>query len=816
MKPIEQEPSSQKSQPAESQKPTGWEAEWSAIRADPLARAVYDFHQSRIAALTALELGIQLEAGIIDYLGFSRLMEGARKAAEKEKLPLAGEAGRKTDARGFVNNFLKNEFSPGPKPERMGSEESARRSRIAVLKTTGVMLQCLEPDHEIHTSLIVDLLPDAAAGLNLVGLQQVPKVSKQEQNSTGELGEYVQSQAKNLGIILPRPEGRPASGFSLNLNKVLLADLLYGILINQPLVDSLNTNADAKRVVTRLMARVLEDVVTSHTEQKAGPEGQDVEEVDHQLGWPWRIRALFPQYPYAASQYWSAGSFPYGKISLPTGRYDLKELSIYRFHVQQRLPDFILVEVIGGKFEQLRELLAGPIESYRKDLTRYGFKVPDLALEQDGAELTHKLEQLQNSLGKDEEWLNIEAMLSRILHSDWKKRKPGDPDFSPRIWQLSKFRGASGLYAPWRRFGVKNEVEFDEWAEQNGDMVKTYFCAEAAGKLLPKMGTVAQAEMEGRISDVVRRLKMALKWPDEQLKIAVPGLEAKIGVLRTKYLSDIPWEELVAAYQSEKPALEMVMKSLGVDLTPRTAADIRRAGENLTLQEAMDKQIGLRRQRLAELILMSETDIFDYNDVPFLLRLAVYEMLSYHGELEAEEIPAEIVNVMGRNEPMIQAKEWLKSQPLEARQWLSYLMIFRMFQDTLAGRLAWPPVQARVYQEMEEMKSLGYQIPKYSHPAVGAMIEKLALVEKVGFAPKDLLAVAREMGKVGLPVSEVKYDEWWSVYEAEDARKKYLESADPTDVGENKEWLQSFAEAVKPVSLKIYQRLKQDYGIVVS
>lgn len=818
MKPTEQEPLPQKSQPAELQNPTGWAAEWAAIQAEPLAKATYDFHQSRVAALVALELTGQFEAGNIDYLKFSGLMEGARKAAEKEKLPLAGGAGRKTDARGFVKNFLKKEFSPGPKLERMTSEESARQSRIVVVQTAGVMLQFLEPNHEFeHTRLMVDLFPEVVAALNLVGLPQVPKVSKQGQNSTRELGEYVQSQAKNLGITLPKLEGRDASGFSHDIEKVLLANLLYGILINQPLVASLNTDADAKRTVTALTARVLEGVVTSHTEQKAGPKGQDVEEVDHQLGWPWRIRTLFPKYPYAASQYWSAGYFPYNNISLPTGRYDFKELSIYRFHVQQHLPSFILSEVVGGKLEQFRELLAGPIESDRDDLARYGLKIPDLALEQDGAGLTHKLEQLQDSLGKDEEWLNIEAMLSRISHSDWKKRKPGDPDFAPHIWQLSKFRGSSSLYAPWRRFGVKDEAEFDEWAEQNGDIAKTYFYAAAAGKLLPKMGTVVQAEREGRITEVARRLKMALKWPDEQLKIAVPGLETKIEALRKKYQTggDIPWEELVAAYQSGKPALEAAMKSLGVDLMPRTAAEIRRAGENLTLQEAMNKQTGVGRQRLAELILLGETDTFNYEASPFLLSLAIYEMLSYEGEHKTAEIPAEIVNIRGRNETMSQAHEWLKTQPLQARQWLSYLVLFRMFQDTLAGRLAWPPVQAKAYQEMKEMGLFGYQIPKYSHPAVGAMIEKLGLVEKAGLAPKDLPTIVAAMSKVGLAVSEAKYDEWWDVYQAETARKEHLESVDPTDIGKNKEWLQSFAEAIKPVCLKIYQRLKQEYGIVV-
>lgn len=815
---IELTPAAKNPQSSELQNPTGWGAEWAAIRAEPLAKATYDFHQSRVAALVALELTGQFEAGNIDYLKFSGLMEGARKAAEKEKLPVSGEAGRKTDVRGFVKNFLKKEFQ-GPKPERMTPEESIKRSQIAVLRTTGVMLQCLESNHELeNTRAIVDLLPDAAAGLSLVGLQQVPKVSKQEQNSTRELGEYVQSQAKNLGITLPKLEGRPASGFSLNLEKVLLADLLYGILINRPLVARLKTETDSRGIAFHLMARVLEAVVTSHTEQKTGPKGQDIEEVDHRAGWPWRIRTLFPQYPYASNQYWSANFFPYDKISLPVGRFDARELSIYRFHLQQHLPNFILAEVIGGKLEQLRELLAGPIESYRDDLARYGLKVPDLALEQDSAELTRKLDQLQDSLGKDGEWLNIEAMLSRILHSEWKKRKPGEPDFAPHIWQLSKFTGPSGLYAPWRRFGVKDEAGFDEWAEQNGDIAKTYFCFEAAGKLLPKMGVVAQAEREGRITEIARRLKMALKWPDEQLKIAVPGLETKIEALRMKYRTggDIPWEELVAAYQSEKPALEAVMKLQGVDLTPRTASEIRAAGENLTTKEAMAKQIGIGRQRLAELILLGEMDIFSFESSFFPLRLALYEMLPYEGDHKAAEIPAEIVNVRGRNETMAQAHEWLKAQPLQVREWLSYLMIFRMFQDSLAGRLTWPPVQARVYQEMGEMKSLGYKIPKYSHPAVGAMIEKLALVEKAGFAPKDLPAVAGEMKKVGLPVSDVKYDEWWSVYEAEAARKKHLEAVDPTDVGQNKEWLQSFAEAVKPVCFKIYQRLKQEYGIVVS
>lgn len=816
MKPTEQEPLPQKSQPAELQNPTGWAAEWAAIQAEPLARATYDSHQSRIAALVALELAGQLEAGNIDSLKFSRLMEQARRMAEAEQLPLSGGAGRKTDAHGFVKNFLKKEFSQGPKPERMTLEESVRQSRIAVVQTAGVMLQCLDPDHELkNTSIIVDLLPDAVAALNLVGFQQVPEVSKQGQNSIRELGEYVQSQAKNLGIILPRLEGRPASGFFLDLEKVLSADLLYGILMNQPLAASLNTNVDAKRVVTMLMARVLEDVVTSHTERGAGPKGQDVEEADHRLGWPWRIRTLFPKYPYAANQYWSAGSFPYNNISLPTGRYDFKELSIYKFHVQQHLPNFILAEVIGGKLEQFKELLAGPIENYRDGLTRYGLKVPNLGLEQDGAELTNKLDRLQVSLGGDEEWLNIEAMLARISHSDWKNRKRDDPDFVPYIWQLSKLKGPVELYAPWRRFGVKDEAEFDEWAKQNGDMAKTYFYAEAAGKLLPKMGTVAQAEREGRITEVARRLKMVLKWPDEQLKVVVPGLGIKIEALRTKYLSDIPWEELVAAYQSEKPALEAAMKSLGVDLTPITAADIRRAGENLTLKEAIEKQTGLKRQRLAELILLGETDTFNYEENTFFLNLALYEMLSYEGDHRAAEIPAEIVNIRGQNETMAKANEWLKTQPLQVRQWLSYLVLFRMFQDTLAGKLAWPPVQAKAYQEMREMGLSGYRIPKYSHPAVGAMIEKLALVEKVGLAPKDLPTTVAGMSKIGLPASEVKYGEWWDEYQAQTARKEYLESVDPTDVGQNISWLKDFAEAVKPVCLKIYQRLKLEYGIVV-
>ncbi|MBI4280841.1 hypothetical protein HY628_01425, partial [Candidatus Uhrbacteria bacterium] len=136
-----------KIQSSELQNPAGWGGEWAAIQAEPLAKATYDFHQSRIAALTALELAGQLEAGNIDYLEFVRLMEDARRAAEAEKLPLSGEAGRKTDARKFVKSFLSREFLQGAKPERMGREESVRQSRIAVVQTVGVILQCLEPDH---------------------------------------------------------------------------------------------------------------------------------------------------------------------------------------------------------------------------------------------------------------------------------------------------------------------------------------------------------------------------------------------------------------------------------------------------------------------------------------------------------------------------------------------------------------------------------------------------------------------------------------------------------------------------------------------
>ncbi len=812
-------PAAKKLQSPELQNPTGWGAEWAAIQAEPLAKATYDLHQSRIAALTALELAGQFEAGNIDYLKFSRLMEQARKAAEAEKLPVSGNAGRKTDARGFVKNFLRKEFPQGPKQEKMTPEESVRQSRIAVVQTTGVILQCLEPDHELkHPFGIVDLLSVAAEALNLVGLQQVPKVAKQGQNLAQELNEYVKSQAKSLGVTLPKLEGRPA--FPLNLGKVLPADLLYGILMNQPLVAGLNTNADAKDALFYLTAKVLRAIVIGHTEKGAGPNGQNVEEISHQLGWPWRIRALFPQYPYAASQYWSAGYFPYDKISLPTGRLDVRELSIYNFHVQQHLPAFILAEVAGGKLEQFRELLAGPVESYRDDLARYGLKVPGTALSQGGAELTNKLDQLHDSLVKDEEWLNIEVMLGRIFESELKKRKPGDPNFTPSIWQLSEFRGSPEPYAPWRRFGVKDEAEFDTWREQYGDMAKTYFCFEAARKLLSNMGTVARAEREGRIIEVARGLKMVLKWPDEQLTVAVPGLGAKIEALRTKYWTggDIPWEELVAAYQSEKPGLEAAMKSLGVDLTPRTAADIRRAGENLTLQEAMDKQTGLRRQRLAELILLGETDTFEYEESIFPLSLARYEMLSYDGELKAMEIPTEIVNIRGRNEMVAQAHEWLKTQPRQAREWLRYLILFRMFQDTLAGRLVWPSVQARIYQKIkeEQMKRWGYKIHKYRWPAVGAMIERLAQVEKMGLTPKDLPTIAAAMSKIGLPAHEVKYGEWWDPYQMKIARKEYLESTDPTDVGQNRAWLQGFAEAIKPVSIKIYQLLKQKYGIALS
>lgn len=805
-------------QPLELQNLTGWGTEWVAIQADSLAKAVYDFHQSRIGALTALELGVQLEAGNIDYLEFSRLMEQARRAAEAEKLPLSGEAGRTTDARGFVKDFLKKEFQR-PKPERMTAEESVKRSQIAVLQTAGVILQCLEPDHELkNTQDIVELLPEAVGGLNLVGLKQVPKATEDRKNLAQELNQYVRSQAGSLGISLLKPEGRPTSGFSIDLEKVLRANLAYGVLINQPLVASLAVNADNRGAAVGLVTRALEDAITSHTEKGAGPKGQNVEEVGYGGGWPQRINKLFPGYQYAESRYWRAHLFPYDKIALPQGKYSYQDLSIYRFHIQQQLPAHILAGVAGGKLESLRALIAGPTEFFREGLARHGFVVPDLALEQDSVRLTSKLDQLRDWLRRDEEWLNIDAMLARIHHSEWKKRKPDDLDFSPHLWRLSEYKGDIRLYAPWERFGVKNGEEFDKWVEKHGETAKIFFYAEAAGKLLPKMGIAEQAEREGRITDVVGRLKMALKWPDKQLTAAIPGLGAKLEALRIKYRTggDIPWEELVAAYQSEKPTLEAAMKSAGVDLTPRTAVDIRRAGENLTLGEAMDKQTGLRRQRLAELILLGETDTFDYDDVPFLLRLAGYELLSYHGELEPEEIPAEIVNVRGRNETVAQAREWLKTQPLQARSWISYLMLFRMFQDTLAGRLDWPPVQAEIYQEMKEMGFAGYQIPKYSRPAVGAMIERLALVEKAGLEPKDLPSVPVAMKKIGLAVSEVKYGNWWDVYQAEAVRKTYLETIDPSDVGQNTGWLKDFAEAIKPVNIKIWELLKQRYGISVS
>ena len=83
------------------------------------------------------------------------------------------------------------------------------------------------------------------------------------------------------------------------------------------------------------------------------------------------------------------------------------------------------------------------------------------------------------------------------------------------------------------------------------------------------------------------------------------------------------------------------------------------------------------------------------------------------------------------------------------------------------------------------MRLWGYRIPKYRWPAVGAMIERLALVEEMGLTPKDLPTIAAAMSKIGLPAPEVKYGEWWDSHQTRSARKEYLESTDPTDVGQS-------------------------------
>lgn len=90
--------------------PGAWENEYRAIQGNPLAEVAYQRTQSRIAALTAIELGDQIRNGLLTRDGFLGIAIGIKQLTQKFDLPVAGEAGRNRDVMTFVKAVL--EFVP--------------------------------------------------------------------------------------------------------------------------------------------------------------------------------------------------------------------------------------------------------------------------------------------------------------------------------------------------------------------------------------------------------------------------------------------------------------------------------------------------------------------------------------------------------------------------------------------------------------------------------------------------------------------------------------------------------------------------------
>ncbi len=95
---------------AEGQVPGAWENEYRAIQGNPVAKVAYERTQSRIAALTAIELEDQIRDGLLTKDDFLGIVKGIKRLAGSVSLSVGGEAGLDRDVWGFVKAVL--EFAP--------------------------------------------------------------------------------------------------------------------------------------------------------------------------------------------------------------------------------------------------------------------------------------------------------------------------------------------------------------------------------------------------------------------------------------------------------------------------------------------------------------------------------------------------------------------------------------------------------------------------------------------------------------------------------------------------------------------------------
>jgi hypothetical protein len=793
----------------------GWNAEWRAISGDSLAAAVYSQRQSRVAANAALELGPMLARREIDLVEMEAVMEAARTNAAQANLAVAGAAGRGSDVRGWVKKLIPGELRRIRRPfENESAAEQERRARRYLVETGLVMTECFEPRLGLNPDYRVEqLIPDLVTALKLTGCVNVPAMEgSQSAEGLGALKAYLLEEGKSLGAGEISFGAIPKKGYIFGIDQYVAGEIVYALARHPQVRQKMTSAGKELELGTRLLARALKFQFHRKIVKNGGPHGEDVEVID-EFGRPQGVRQLFPDYPFNSAEYWSAKDFPYGQYSLPREEYG-KAVSIYRFHLDRQWPEHMLRATAAEGPEKLRIVLAAGQASKRqlaKELD--GATIPELGVESDSRGLGKRLSGLGRKFGEDEEMITWEAML-------WRLNDPLEIIKNPGIGALIGFRGDSYLFAPMAKFPIGgDETKLRDFVIDHGDEPRVWICVQIAKKLLPHSGILEQAEKERRIR-ILPELKLILRLAGEAVEQAAPALKADLDLLRGKYGGrEIPLEELVAIYSRHEQSVAAAAQAGGVDLRSTTMAEIRRTGGCPTLPEAVMRLSDQGSRQLAgESLLVDEFSLFSSRNVSFGPEAVTGgwgQILGYHGWCTAGELPDQIVNIRGRPERMTEAMEWLRQQQTQVREYLRYLISYRLLYATVSGLIDWPDKQADFYRDVVSQLHKGRDYP-HRYPAVGVLLEYLAGldVEELSLAPGEVETAMNGFKGLGLEFVEVKYDKWYySRYEAMQKRADALAAQDRSDWRKNREWLNKFLGVSYAVCQAVMKKLGDEYGI---